>query len=232
MLVRIFDKWCEVVQKDLNLLINIDKTLRIYQDKTLLEFKEEYLSSSLQDVSTNITVGVVNKPASFYSESGTLALRNLNVIPMRLKLNDVKYFTKEGVTSNTKSILNEGDVVVTRSGTPGLATVIPKELEGSICIDMIVIRTDHSIDPEYLAMVINSSIGRVQSNSATAGTAQQHYNVGSIKKMNIPVPPINVQQEFVSKSNIFLTSRKMVEKRIEKTKSIMKPLADNFEVFN
>ena len=81
-------------------------------------------------------------------------------------------------------------------------------------------------------MVINSSYGKRQIGSATAGTAQQHYNVGNVKKMIIPIPPIDIQRNFVANSNVLLSNKEMVSKRIESTKLLLKPLVDNFGVIS
>lgn len=229
-LIAVVEQWVDLFEKDSELKMNFSNTVDKYHNQELEIFGKKHQFSSLQDVTVKITVGVVIKPAAFYSETGTLALRNLNVVPMGMKLDKVKYFTKEGVAAHTKSILKEGDVVVTRSGTTGIATVIPKELAGSICIDMLIIRTDETLDPQYLAMVINSSYGKRQSGSATAGTAQQHYNVGNVKKMIIPIPPIDIQRNFVANSNVLLSNKEMVSKRIQSTESLLKPLVDNFGV--
>lgn len=147
-----------------------------------------------------ITVGVVVKPASYYTDKGVIALRSLNIKPNRIDLENVVYFSKEssnGILS--KSILKQGDVVIVRTGLTGTAAVIPPELDGANCIDLIIVRPKASmLNPFYLTFLLNSDIGKRLVSSKEVGGIQKHFNVGAIKNIKFPIPPLDLQQKFAN----------------------------------
>jgi len=142
-----------------------------------------------------ITVGIVVRPASYYTEegSGIPALRSLNVFPGRYDLSDLVYLTPEGHEKHLKSELKEGQVVIVRTGRPGDAAAVTKDVAGMNLIDLILVQPKPILLPEYLVEYVNSGVGRQQVLSGSSGTAQQHYNVSQFERMQIPVPTIDEQ---------------------------------------
>ena len=84
-----------------------------------------------------VTVGIVITPAKWYSDEGVPAIRGTNVLPGRIDMSDMVYLTSEGHSLHKKSALCEGDLVVVRTGQAGSAAVVPKELDGANCIDVL-----------------------------------------------------------------------------------------------
>jgi type I restriction enzyme S subunit len=150
------------------------------------------------DYLSKLTVGVVIKPASYYVKEGVIALRSLNIRPNRIQLDNLVYFSKS-VNENelSKSILREGDVVFVRTGMTGTAAIIPKELDGCNCIDLIITRPKSEvINPQYLVFFFNSDIGKRIVSAKEVGGIQKHFNIGALRKLEIPVPPIELQTQF------------------------------------
>jgi type I restriction enzyme S subunit len=97
----------------------------------------------------------------------------------------------------SKSILREGDVVFVRTGVTGTSAIVPKELDGSNCIDLIITRPKIGvINAKYLTYFFNSDIGKRIVASKEVGGIQKHFNIGAIKALKIPVPPIELQNRF------------------------------------
>lgn len=151
-----------------------------------------------EDYCKKISVGVVIKPASYYVDEGIIALRSLNIKPNRFNLNDLVYFSSEDHLGKlSKSILRQGDVVLVRTGLTGTAAVIPKNLDGCNCIDLIIASPNKDlIHPVYLAYFFNSENGKNLVLSKEVGGIQKHFNVGAIKKLKIPIPPLELQNQF------------------------------------
>jgi type I restriction enzyme S subunit len=145
--------------------------------------------TELSTLVERITVGIVVKPADLYVKQGTgvPALRSLNVAPGRLVMEDVVHISHDGHSAHEKSQLSAGDVVIVRSGRPGDAAVIPSGIGELNCIDLIICGKSDILDPEYLCALLNSRFGRHQFSAGTAGTAQQHFNVGAFKRFRVPV---------------------------------------------
>ena len=154
---------------------------------------------NVEDVAT-VQVGVVIKPAQYYTDAtnGVRAFRSLNIGPMNIKDNDWVYFSEEGNRKNAKSILKENDLLIVRSGAPGTACVVTKQYAGCNAIDIIIAHPDmNKVNPYYLCAYTNLPHGKRQIDEGTGGAAQQHFNVGKYNKLQLILPPIEKQDEFV-----------------------------------
>lgn len=149
-----------------------------------------------EDLCELVTVGLVVKPASYYVKDGVPAFRSLNVREDRLETDNLVFVSKlDNETTLSKSRLTAGDVLVVRSGYPGTSCVVPREYDGANCIDLVIVRPKADlIDAHFLSRFFNSPAGRQQAMSAKHGLAQQHLNVGAVKRTMIPVPSDRSEQ--------------------------------------
>ncbi len=154
---------------------------------------------SCSEVSRQITVGLVIKPASYYVEFGVPAIRSLNIKESGINENNFVFFSEvDNENTLAKSRVFEGDIVIVRSGQPGRAAVIPKHLNGINAIDVLILRTNVDyFEPHYLAYFLNSSAGKQIVMAEERGQIQKHLNVGSLNNAEIPVPPLHLQKKFV-----------------------------------
>ena len=153
---------------------------------------------TIEDVAS-VQVGVVIKPAQYYTDAGhgIKTFRSLNIGPMHIKDTDWVYFSEEGNRKNQKSVLNENDLVIVRSGAPGTACVITKEYAGCNAVDIIIARPDlDKVNPYYLCQYTNLPHGKKQIEEGTGGAAQQHFNVGKYNKIRLTLPPLDQQLKF------------------------------------
>ena len=150
-----------------------------------------------EDLCEAITVGVVVRPASHYVESGVPVFRSFNVREDRLVADDLVYFSE--TANNTilsKSKLRAGDVLVVRTGYPGTSCVVPNEFDGANCVDLVIVRPRRDlIRSGLLSRFFNSAAGKRQAVASKHGLAQQHLNVGAVKRTLIPVPTLEEQVE-------------------------------------
>lgn len=155
----------------------------------------EWPAHRLGDLCDSIQVGIVVKPASYYVDSGGVpALRSLNVLENRLALDDLVYISEAGHSANQKSALRAGDVVTRRTGEPGKTAMIPSGFESGLnCIDIIFSRPKDCLHPAYLSFFMNSVSAKRQVAGLQGGLAQQHLNVGEMKKLVLPLPDLQTQ---------------------------------------
>ena len=162
---------------------------------------ESWDIKNYDDVAEKITVGVVVKPASHYVREGIPAFRSLNVKEDRLDTSDLVYFSKEENDGPlSKSRLSAGDILVVRTGYPGTSCVVSNDFEGANCIDLAIVSPDRKRAlPEFLSRFLNSEAGKAQSRAAKHGLAQQHLNVGALKRLKVSLPPtLGEQVEIVT----------------------------------
>lgn len=154
---------------------------------------------SYGDACETVQVGIVVKPASYYVDDGGVpALRSTNIRRNQIEFSALVQLSHEGHEFNRKSSLRAGDVVTIRTGEPGKTAVIPHDAPSPLnCIDIIFSRPKPCLRPHFAAYFINSSTARRQILGAQGGLAQQHFNVGEMKKLNMPVPDLTRQDRLV-----------------------------------
>jgi type I restriction enzyme, S subunit len=197
-IVQILEQAEQLKQKREQVDKLIDDYLKsVFNDMFL---KKDFGLQKLNEICNNISVGIVIKPAQYYVDKGVPALRSLNVKPNKIVAKNFVYVSKEdNDTKILKSKVFKGDLVVVRSGAPGTAAVIPEYLDGINCIDLVIIRPNRRlVDSVFLSFTINSDFFKNKIFEGTKGAAQQHFNVGSVKELEIPLPPIDLQRQFAS----------------------------------
>lgn len=149
----------------------------------------------LKHVSPHITVGIVVEPSKYYCEEGVPALRSLNVKPGRVSLESMVFISDEANDIHAKSKLRGGDLVAVRSGQPGVTAVVPEELDGCNCIDLIIIRKPSIGDEKFLCWYLASDVAVRQFSEGSGGAIQQHFNIGTAVDLVVVVPPTDEQRE-------------------------------------
>jgi type I restriction enzyme, S subunit len=76
--------------------------------------------------------------------------------------------------------------------------VIPSKLPVSNCADLVIFRPSSQLDPYYLALIFNSTLGRSRVAGNLVGVAQQHFNVNVAKEMVVNIPPLSTQRKIAS----------------------------------
>jgi len=194
----------------------------------------EWKKVILEDVA-DLTVGFVGSMADEYIESGIPFLRSLNIESFKIKYDGIKYISQTFHDKLKKSKLSPGDVVIVRTGKPGACTVIPDSLVEANCSDLVIIRPhNQKIYSYFLAAYINSAaIGHVDAH--LVGAVQQHFNIGSAKKINILLPPLS-EQKAIADTLSCLDDKIELNNRINKTleemaQAIFKSWFVDFEPF-
>ena len=143
----------------------------------------------LKEVCDRITVGHVGPMADKYIAEGVPFLRSQNITAFRLNLDDIKFVPPDFHEKLRKSALQAGDVAVVRTGYPGTACVIPNTFTDLNCADLVVITPSKELNPYYLAAIFNSAWGVASVAGNLVGAAQQHFNIGAAREMEVSLPP-------------------------------------------
>jgi type I restriction enzyme S subunit len=154
-------------------------------------------SAAVGDVAERVVVGHVGETAEYYRESGVAFLRTQNVRRMSINRDGIRYVTPEFGERSRKSTLRSGDVVVSRVGANrGMAAVVPADLDGANCANILVVTPGNRLIPGYLAFLINSPQGLTELTGDSVGSAQGVINTSTLQAWLIPVPPLTRQREF------------------------------------
>ena len=156
-----------------------------------------WIQTVFGDICREITVGYVGKMADQYREDGVPFLRSQNVRPMRFSPENILYISEDFHSSIFKSRLEPGDLAVVRSGAPGVTCVVPESLPIANCSDLVIVRPSERLNSWFGCIYMNSEVAQRNVADNQVGVAQQHFNVGSMKKMPINLPPLAEQAEIV-----------------------------------
>lgn len=159
----------------------------------------------LEELCERITVGWVGPMASEYVHDGVPFLRSQNIQPFQIDARDLKFIPESFHRRIRKSELREGDVAVVRTGYPGTAAVIPSWLESANCADLVIIRPGEKLNSVFLAALFNSTWGKASVEGRLVGSAQQHFNIGAAKRMELQLPPLASQLKIASVLSAYQT---------------------------
>lgn len=159
---------------------------------------EDWAVCSMAALCTQITVGIVIRPAQYYVDDGVPTLRSANIREGGIDRSAMAYITAETNRHLDKSQVHEGDVLTVRTGYPGTSAVVPPELEGSNSVDILISRPSYKVVSEYLAAWLNSSQGKAQVQKLQGGLAQQHFNVGKLRSLLVACPSLPEQRAISS----------------------------------
>ena len=231
-IVRVLDKTKAIIEARLQEIQKLDELIKA---RFVEMFGDEsnpfqWHIVNVEDVA-KVSVGVVIKPAQYYTdaEHGVKAFRSLNIGPMSIKDGDWVYFSHEGNDKNVKSQLKENDLLIVRSGAPGTACVVPKQYEGCNAIDIIIARPNtEKVNPYFLCTYTNMPHGKRQIEEGTGGAAQQHFNVGKYNKLQLMLPPLELQREFVNFIKQVDKSKVVVQEALDKAQLLFDSLMQKY----
>ena len=180
---------------------------------------KEWEVKRLGDCTRLLTNGFVGVATPHYTEDpdGITYIQGFNVTEGGYNLTGIKKVTKEFQEKNSKSSLQDGDLLTIQTGDIGLTTIVPKELEGSNCHALIISRFKEGVLPRFMLYYYNSTIGRHRFHIIETGSTMKHINTGDLFKFYVPVPPIEEQNKIVEIADLWDTA---IEKQSELIKKL------------
>lgn len=108
---------------------------------------------------------------------------------------------------SSKVALNQGDVLVSRSGSLGVTCVVSEDWTGAVISSHLIrIRlTDKRFDPYYVALFLGSMPGKFQIQKRSNGVIQPEINQPALKTIILPILHTEVQKNIRA---LILQSRK------------------------
>jgi type I restriction enzyme S subunit len=136
-----------------------------------------------------------NRDHSFTEdESGVPCLRGLNVKPGRIDRQNLMRISEADHRSHIATVLRSGDIVIVRSGNAGAAAMVPNDLDGANCVDLVVLRRAPAIWPRYLEYALNSHQARSQATEGIFGATLTHFNAVDVAELRLHLPSLPAQQ--------------------------------------
>lgn len=221
---------------ELNCIIRIkeqrQQELQLLDDLIKARFVEMFGSIReerlLGEISEFVTVGIANSATHAYAESGVPMLRNQNIKENYLDDSDLIYIKPEFAAKYDSKRLKQNDIIVMRTGYPGVACLVPEKYEGCQTFTTLIVRLKPNNNPSYVCSYINSDFGKQFINSEKVGVAQQNVGAKSLAKMPIKIAPKEIQNEFATFVKQIDKSKVAVQKSLEETQLLFDSLMQQY----
>lgn len=158
----------------------------------------EYPTLAVGDLVTSISGGSTPLGAQ-YPEKGIPFLRIQNITEGSIDLSDIRFISPTTHRSMKRSQLKPLDVLMTITGRVGTSAVVPSDFgDGNINQHIVRMAITPRGNPFFVSEVLNCSVGRVQVERGVTGTTRIALDYPSILSIEIPLPPLDVQETVVS----------------------------------
>lgn len=121
----------------------------------------------------------------------------------------------------------KGEILLTKDASPGIAYVLKENIEGIISSGILRLKLkDTGIEDEYLALCLNSIIGKMQAERDAGGSVIMHWKPEEIKNVVIPILPKPIQQKISSFIRQSFESRIKAKELLEEAKKKVEDMID------
>lgn len=167
---------------------------------SIYDNKFGYNVRTLQDVCEPIKDGTHQTPTYIDdSINGFKFLSSKDVTTGKIDWNHLKYIPEELHNKLYKRISpRKGDILLAKNGTTGVAAIVDKDEVFDIYVSLALIRPLDIVVSEYLCSAINSTETKKQFDGSLKGIGVPNLHLGEIKKTQIIVPPIELQNQFAA----------------------------------
>lgn len=119
----------------------------------------------------------------------------------RVDIDDLVRISAELSAEFSRTILSEGDLVLSVVGTIGRAFVVNEATVGAnLSRALARVQTARALDAEFLRLVIGTDWFTQYTNFMTRGTAQKVLNMDTLAAWRFPLPPLAEQLEIVRRA--------------------------------
>jgi len=192
----------------------------------------EYFQPAYEKIINNLRINIELKPlrrfilsiqkgvepgSENYQDEGKPFIRVSNLSINGFTDRDQKYLNEE-LYKQLKGTYEpkQNDFLLTKDATPGIAFVVKEPIEGIISSGILKLKINESeIDKEYLALCINSLIGKMQIERDGGGSVIVHCKPEQLKKLNIPILPTQTQQKIASLAQQSCEARSKAKELLE-----------------
>lgn len=214
------------VEDDLSYTVNLSDAKSVHRIdaeyfqpkyKKLIEKIRKHKLISLGDL-VSMKKGI--EPGSNeYQDEGKLFIRVSNISKQGFTDKDPKYLREELYRQLKDGFEPKvGEILLTKDATPGVAYVLKELIESIVGSGIMRLKVKDDIEPEYLALCINSIIGRMQVEQDAAGSIISHWKPEQIKNLQIPFLSRNIQQKIADLVSQSYEARKKAKELLKEAK--------------
>lgn len=201
-------------------------TLRDNYFLTIISNQSKILRSEALE---EVVDSVIDCPHSTpkWTESGIPCIWTNNLRKGYFNWDAPRFVSSETYKSRSaRAYLQEGDIILSREGTVGVAAIIPRNFKGCMGQRLVQVRPNSSSIPgPWVLASLLYLLDPVRISNFMVGATSKHLNVRDLRKLQIPIPTEQTLKQFIefdTKSNELL---KEAQKRSLLTQELYNSLA-------
>jgi len=182
---------------------------------------------NFEDIARLITDGEHMTPQR--TNKGIYLLSARNILNHTIQLDDVDYIDEEEYGRIARRIVpQQGDVLVSCSGSIGRCCVVPSELKFQMVRSVALIRFNNTINPIFAEWLIATDELQKQIYTSATQSSQANLFQGKIRKLCGYVPPLSLQNQFAAFVERVDKQKQTVQQSLEKLELMKKALMQEY----
>ena len=165
-----------------------------------------------------------------YVEDGYPLVTSKNVVDGKISFENVNYINEADFISISKrSKVDDGDIIMPMIGTIGKPVIVSKTREFAIKnVALIKFYEDGSVMNVFIRSIISSDSFDAYMKTKNKGGTQKFIALGDIRKLNIPIPPLALQQSFAEKIQSIEKQKETFRASIADTQKLLDYTMDKY----
>jgi type I restriction enzyme S subunit len=161
-----------------------------------------------------------------YKENGYPLVTSKNIKNGKLILDDVNYISDADYNKiNLRSKVDVGDIIMPMIGTIGNPLLVDFEVNFAIKnVALFKFKDNSIITNKMLLNLLNGHFLERFSSLNNKGGTQKFVSLGDIRKMIVPIPPINIQNQFAERVAIIEQQKAIAQASLEKSEELFNSL--------
>lgn len=187
----VFEVWSDKIE---NSRIDADYWQPFLEEVKEAISKGKYKTQKLKNFITKIHYGASTSNA--YTDEGIPLLRIQNLKPNFLNISEVVHLPESFRKELGNAFVEAGDLLISRSGTVGVVSVVPKEADGfAFGSFMIKFCLNDKINKEFVSIWLNNKLNKLLTEREKIGAIQGNITISTIENFDIPLPSFLIQNK-------------------------------------
>ena len=162
-------------------------------------------------------------------EIGFKFLSAKDVVGGVINWENIKYISEDLHNELYKRVAPQmNDILLCKNGTYGICALVETDAVFDIYVSLALLRPKESYVPKYLVHAINNPSTKSQFDGSIKGIGVPNLHLGEIKKTNIIVPPLTLQQDFAFKIESIEKQKELISQSIKETETLFNSRMDYY----
>ena len=222
------------IKKIETIIDNLSKNLVLLDELVRARFVEMFGDNKYDELAVKkVCTSIVDCPHTTPKYNGDLrnpAIRTSEIKKGFITWDTMKYVSDEEYIERTARLKpQQGDIVYGREGTFGNAAILPKGYNFCLGQRVMLLRPNNEFCiSQYLLRALISDEVYNQALAKNNASTVAHVNVKDVKNFMIPVPPLELQNQFASFVEEIDKSRSRIQKSLEASQELFDSLMQEY----